>query len=195
MSCLFRFLWTVLRLSTWRSPCLFWGWRSRSSLPLAVKLRCWVLAFSAYLSAPVGAGEDTPGCISAGREIRCWVLISRHSSLLSVPGPGEMAGGGSFKRGAGWKIFPVVISADLFRSFCLFLVSSSAYYFKTIVLFPWLHCCIKYDYPNKTERNQTVLYYLNKNWKKVLWVWKIALVLVLCCCSVKDMALSLHLAQ
>lgn len=46
---------------------------SRESLPLAVKLGCWVSACAAvdsYLSARVGAGEDTPGCISEGREIR-----------------------------------------------------------------------------------------------------------------------------
>lgn len=40
---------------------------------LAVQLQRWVLACAAgdsYLSASVGAGEDTPGCISEGREIR-----------------------------------------------------------------------------------------------------------------------------
>lgn len=60
---------------------------SGESLPLAVKLRCCVLACAAvdsYLSARVGAGEDTPGCIREGSEIRYWVLISPVPLPLSL---------------------------------------------------------------------------------------------------------------
>lgn len=52
---------------------------------------------ASYLAACVGAGEDTPGCIREGREIRYCVLISSVSLLLRL-----LSAGAAWPRRIGW---------------------------------------------------------------------------------------------